>query len=108
MKRLLSFAGLIVGVLLIADFAVANDFYAYYTRLDYEIPLELAIDYIPQELEEEEFEEDKEFEEGEEFEEEEEEEWLDSGPITGKYADIVVNVAPGRQLVFSRESSYLP
>jgi hypothetical protein len=28
--------------------------------------------------------------------------------ITGKYADLVVNVAGGRQLVFAREFSYLP
>ncbi|MHC4143219.1 MAG: LamG domain-containing protein [Planctomycetota bacterium] len=33
--------------------------------------------------------------------------WAGQG-ITGKYADIVVNVTDGRQFVFARESSYLP
>ncbi|MHC4116446.1 MAG: LamG domain-containing protein [Planctomycetota bacterium] len=33
--------------------------------------------------------------------------WAGQG-ITGKYADIVVNVIDGRQLVFARGSSYLP
>ncbi|MHC4721993.1 MAG: hypothetical protein ACYS6I_04705, partial [Planctomycetota bacterium] len=78
--------------------AGANDFYAYYTRLDYNIPVEAALGNIPR------------------VEEEEEEEddwahwvrWDGGGPITGKYADIIVNIGKGRQLVFSRESSYLP
>ena len=158
--------------------ARASDFYAYYTRLDYDIPLKLAIDYIPRELDEEskeilrkleasaeEGEEDDEGEalreeiealraetkelqqeiqetegrekqeigeyikalqeeieelreelseleqeEEDEFEEEDEEERgsASNRPITGRYADVVVNLAPGWQLVFSRESSYLP
>ena len=95
MKRLLSFAGLIVVVLLIADFAAANDFYAYHTRLDYDIPVEDVMGYI-QRVEEEDEEED------------EEERWKGSDPITGRYADIVVNVGKYGQFVFSRESSYLP
>jgi len=94
MKRLLSFAGLIVVVLLISDFAVANDFYAYYTRLDYDIPVEDVMGYI-QRVEEEE-------------EEDEEGRWKGSDPITGRYADIVVNAGKYGQFVFSRESSYLP
>ena len=95
-----------------------NDFYAYYTRLPYEIPLDLAADYIPQEPSEEdkkllqwleELSEEHEQEDEDEEDEDDEEEWeIRSGPITGKYADVIVNVAPGQQLVFSRESSYLP
>jgi hypothetical protein len=100
--------------LLLASFSAAksSDFYAYYTRLDYDIPIELATDYIPQELDEESREILARMRalEGEEEDEdeEEEEEWRTSGPITGKYADIIVNLAAGRQLVFARESSYLP
>jgi hypothetical protein len=41
-------------------------------------------------------------------EEDDEEQWKGSGPITGRYADIIVNVSKGRQFVFGRESSYLP
>jgi hypothetical protein len=43
-----------------------------------------------------------------EEEEEEGDEDGSGGGISGKYADIVVNVAEGRQFVFSREFSYLP
>jgi hypothetical protein len=93
-------------VLILSSVARSSDFYAYYTRLDYDIPIESATDYIPQEL----------TEESREIlarvralaEEEEGEEWRASGPITGKYADIIVNLAAGRQLVFSRESRHLP
>ncbi len=150
--------------------ARASDFYAYYTRLDYDIPLKLAMDYIPRELDEEskeilrrlealeEEEEEEEEDEGEALREEiealrtemkelqqeiretegrqkqelkedmkalreeiqelreelreliqeQEQESASSRPITGRYADVVVNLGPGRQLVFSRESSYLP
>ena len=78
-----------------------DDFYAYYTRLDYEIPVEAALGNIPRVEEEEE-------------EDEEEDDWASwdrwdgGGPITGKYADIIINIGKGRQFVFSRESSYLP
>ena len=161
----------------------ADEFYAYYTRLPYVIPLEQA-DYIPTELDAEsraileamenaEEEEDHEIEEiefddlpeavqtaarkeypnqplmGVEInrdeeeilyivmfevngveagleltsdgdivgrwrdDEEEEDDEVEDGNgtgkrISGKYADIVVNVAKGRQFIFSREFSYLP
>jgi hypothetical protein len=164
--------------------AAAYEFYAYYTRLPYVIPLDQA-DYIPTELDAEskaileamrntEEEEDGEHEieeidfddlpepvrtaarkeypdqplmgveinrdedellyivmfevngaeagleltsDGEivgrwrddEEEEDEESDWDESkGGISGKYADIVVNVAEGRQFIFAREFSYLP
>ncbi len=85
-----------------------DDFYAYYTRLDYEIPVEAALDYIPQEDEDAEEEDDEDEDEAEEEDEEdEEEEGVTDGPISGKYADVIVNLGDG-QLVFSRESSYRP
>jgi len=37
-----------------------DDFYAYYTRLDYKIPVEQALDYIPMEDEDDEGQEDEE------------------------------------------------
>lgn len=80
-----------------------DDFYAYYTRLDYKIPVEQALDYIPMEDEDDEGQEDE-----EEYESDGEERWKGSDPITGRYADIIVNVSKGRQFVFGRESSYLP
>ena len=121
MRKMLIFAGVIVAVLMVLDCAAAGDFYAYYTRLDYEIPIDQARDYIPQEIDEdskellrmlEEFEGEEE-EEAEEDAEEEEEEAEERGrrprgPITGRYADVVVNVGDLGQLVFSRVSGYMP
>lgn len=66
----------------------SDDFYAYYTRLDYDIPVEAALGNIPRVEEEDE-------------EEEEEDDWASwdrwdgGGPITGKYADIIVNIGKG-------------
>ena len=60
------------------DTESTDDFYAYYTRLDYEIPVEQALNYIPMEDEEDEDEEEEE-------EEDEEERWKGTGPITGRY-----------------------
>jgi hypothetical protein len=66
-------------VLVAAAQAQSPHFYAYYTRLDYDIPV--VDDNDKAEV---------------------------TGRITGKYADIVVNIDEERQFVFSRESSYLP
>ncbi|MHC4541124.1 MAG: LamG domain-containing protein [Planctomycetota bacterium] len=95
-----------------------DDFYAYYTRLGYDIPTEDVLGYIlrveedeedeEEEEEDEEEEQEQEYEVEEEIEEEEEGRWKGSDPITGRYADIVVNVGKYGQFVFSRESSYLP
>ncbi len=63
-------------------------FYAYYTRLDYDIPMPERV-----------------------FEQEREEKGFfteDDTVITGKYPDIVVNLGENSQFVFSRETSYLP
>jgi len=75
-----------------------DDFYAYYTRLDYDIPVDAALGNIPRA--EEEDEEDEDWASWDR--------WDSGGPITGKYADIVINIGKGRQFVFGRESSYLP
>jgi hypothetical protein len=112
MRRMLIFAGVFVAVLMVLDCAAAGDFYAYYTRLDYEIPIDQARNYIPQEIDEDSKELLKMLEafEGEEDEEEDEEEEdrRPRGPITGRYADVVVNVSDLGQLVFCRVSGYLP
>jgi hypothetical protein len=90
-----------------------DDFYAYYTRLDYDIPVQDVMGHIQRaddyddEFEEEEEDEGDENEEEDE-EEEEEQRWEPSDSITGKYADIVVNVGKAGQFIFSRQSSYLP
>ena len=75
--------------------AGTDDFYGYYTRVNYEIPVSKA----PGERAEE--------EEDEEDEEDEERAPRDS-VITGHLTDIVVNVGNSCQFVFSREKSYLP
>jgi len=107
--------GIIIAAATLCPSVAASDFYAYHTHLDYEIPEGAGIDYIPQVMEPE-FQalrerlwemEDEEEEDEEELDEEEEEEPA-PGPITGRYADVVVNVAPGRQFVFSRETAYQP
>ncbi|MHC4690619.1 MAG: LamG-like jellyroll fold domain-containing protein [Planctomycetota bacterium] len=78
--------------------AGTDDFYGYYTRVKYEIPISKA----PGERAEEEEEEDEE-------DEEEDEEWAPrDSVITGHLSDIVVNVGGSGQFVFSREKSYLP
>lgn len=66
MRKSFNITSIITGVLLLSTVAVAADFGAYYTRLNYE---------------------DK---------------------ITGKYADVVVELNENRRIEFSRESSYLP
>jgi hypothetical protein len=83
--------------------AGTGDFYGYYTRLNYEIP----ISKVPGERVEE---EDEEEEEGEEDEDDEEEgEWTRrDSVITGHLPDIVVNLGDCGQFIFSREKSYLP
>ena len=68
----------------VAAQAQSPDFYAYHTRLDYDIPVTGAVD-----------------------DDDDEDEVAGRG-ITGKYADIVINIDEERQFVFSRESSYLP
>ncbi|MHC4758550.1 MAG: LamG-like jellyroll fold domain-containing protein, partial [Planctomycetota bacterium] len=86
--------------------AGTDDFYAYYTRLNYDI----SVSAVPGERadEEDEEEEDEEDEEDEE-EEEEEGEWAQRDTvITGHVPDIVVNLGDSGQFVFSREKSYLP
>ena len=96
-----------------------DDFYAYYTRLDYDIPVEQALDYLPMEYEEqeelndedeeaEEEEEEEEDDDDEDEDEDEDERWKGTGPITGRYADVIVNIGRDRQFVFGRRSSYLP
>jgi len=102
----------LVGLVCATSFGdTPEDFCAYYTRLDYVIPLDQA-DYIPTELDEESKQLLKQLEQVEEEEGEEEEDReatpAPDVPITGKYADVIVNVSAGRRLVFSRESSYLP
>jgi hypothetical protein len=77
-----------------------DDFYAYYTRLDYDIPVQDVMGHIQRA--------DDYDDEFEEEEEDEEQRWEPSDPITGKYADIVVNVGKAGQFIFSRQSSYLP
>ena len=66
MRKSLNITSIITGVLLLSTVAVAADFGAYYTRLNYE------------------------------------------DRITGKYADVVVELNENRRIEFSRESSYLP
>ncbi len=57
MLRLLMIATVVSAVFGVAFLAAAQpedgEFYAYYTRLDYQIPIEQALDYIPQEIDEE-------------------------------------------------------
>jgi len=105
----------LLAVLGVMDCAAAGNFYAYYTRFDYDIPIDKALYYIPQEIDEESKELLKMLEEldaeREKEEEEEEEEirgWHPGDPITGKYADIAVNLGDMGQLVFCRVSGYLP
>ena len=70
--------------------AHASDFYAYYTRLDYDIPIgPYKFDFNDP--------------------------WEDDADevktydvITGRYADVVVNLEDGKQFVFGRETSYQP
>ena len=86
----------------------AADFYAYYTRLDYvQPPLAAALAQIPMSA-------------AEVFRgpgisgaDDQPDEAAKRNPRPGqvrwgKYADLVVNVADGRQLVFSRATGYLP
>lgn len=107
-----------LGVVLLVVWACAcvcsaageDDFYAYYTRLNYDIPLLEARSYIPTALDEESRALLRRLEPGKEKEEEsrEERKFSGSGPITGKHADIIVHVRDAGELVFSRETSYLP
>lgn len=76
--------------------AQSSDFYAYYTRVDYTItgttgPFFTVRDYPVGRKKEE-----------------EDEKKARTGAITGRYPDIIVNVGPKGQLVFSRETGHLP
>jgi hypothetical protein len=64
--------------------AGTDDFYAYYTRLDYDIPVDSVLGYIPRIDEEDEDEEEEDWASWDR--------WDGGGPITGKYADIIVNI----------------
>ncbi len=108
---------IILTAFLIPCFAKSgsDDFYAYYTRLDYNTPLQDAIYSIPLEISEESKqilramkESRPENEEEDEDEESEGESEELNRPISGKFADIIVNLADNRQLIFSRKTSYLP
>ncbi|MHC4457505.1 MAG: hypothetical protein ACYS0I_10520 [Planctomycetota bacterium] len=104
----------------------ADDFYGYYTRLDYVIPIKEAKDYIPTELTEEsllimeriealekaagagEDEEDEDEDEEDEEERRSRRRRRGSNELTGRFADVVINVADGQQLIFSRKTAYQP
>lgn len=98
MKRS-SLQGCLVALLLLSQFsASADDFFAYYTRLPYEIPIERARSYIPHEP----LPEDMSPRAGHDSD------VSDPSALTGKFADLIVQVSDGRQLIFSRAMSYLP
>jgi hypothetical protein len=84
---LLGTTGVIIIMSNIVMATASSDFCAYYTRLDYDIPLtQYVFDFDARPPDERAY--DK--------------------AITDEYADIVVGFSDGKQLVFSRETSYRP
>ncbi len=78
--------------------SVKSDLYAYYTRLDYKIPLsDIRTDVPFARREQDAIDPDV-----------ERRRWRKGSQITGKYADIVVHIDENRRLVFGRETSYCP
>jgi len=90
-------------VLVIAAQAQAADFYAYHTKLDYRQPPQSEVlGSIPVNAA-------KTFAGSQPDKADEKPRPPKAGRIRwGKYADLVVNIAAGRQLVFSRATGYLP
>jgi|GEM_PF-179850 len=93
--------------------AYPDTFYAYYTREHYTIPLKKAIPYIPQEIDGESRRMIDRINklsgrDAESFHREIPPDSWYAAPITGEYPDIRVNIKGAGQLIFSRESSYLP
>ena len=124
---------LIVLVCVASRQIYADEFFGYYTRLNYTIPMYEAEDYIPTELTEEslliiermealeraalagEVEEDDEEDDEEEGDEDDGEDETPrrrdhnrSNALTGRFADIVIHVADGQKLVFTRKTAYQP
>jgi len=100
MKNAIVATAAAVLVLAVAVEAQAGDFYAYYTRLDYDQPRDIAtLVKIPVSA-------------AEVFAGRPEQATTGDprpGPVRwGKYADLVVNMSEGRQFIFSRATGYLP
>ena len=118
--RTIIFITMIVFLFIGSIQVCANEFYGYYTRLDYTIPIDEAADYIPTELTEESLliiERMEALERAAMGVEKEVEEVGErprrrrrnrSNDLTGRYADIVIHVAEGQQLIFSRKTAYQP
>ncbi|MHC4842990.1 MAG: LamG domain-containing protein [Planctomycetota bacterium] len=99
------FSLILILLLCVVSGAGTEDFYAYYTRSNYDMP----ISSVPGERAEEEEEDDEDEEDEEDEEEDEDEEWAPrDSVVTGHVPDIVVNLGGSGQFVFSREKSYLP